>query len=99
MFRPVALHELKTPGTVILLLLLLLHGLFNIICINYYKLQEEQSGFSPEHSSTDNVFILRHHLHNTFKYRVFAPMGRFQLELIYLYFPPSFHLAVVVSVL
>ena len=21
----------------------------------------------------------------------FAPMGRFQLELIYLYFPPSFH--------
>ena len=29
---------------------------------------------------------------NTFKYPVFAPMGRFQLELIYLYFPPSFHL-------
>ena len=28
---------------------------------------------------------------NTFKYNVFAPMGRFQLELIYLYFPPSFH--------
>ena len=28
---------------------------------------------------------------NTFKYHVFAPMGRFQLELIYLYFPPSFH--------
>ena len=26
---------------------------------------------------------------NTFKYHVFAPMGRFQLELIYLYFPPS----------
>jgi len=26
-------------------------------------------------------------------------MGRFQLELIYLYFPPSFHLIVVVSVL
>ena len=24
---------------------------------------------------------------NTFKYHVFAPMGRFQLELIYLYFP------------
>ena len=35
----------------------------------------------------------------TFKYHVFAPMGRFQLELIYLYFPPSFHQAVVVSVL
>ena len=31
----------------------------------------------------------------TFKYHVFAPMGRFQLELIYLYFPPSFHLTVV----
>ena len=26
---------------------------------------------------------------NTFKCHVFAPMGRFQLELIYLYFPPS----------
>ena len=26
-------------------------------------------------------------------------MGRFELELIYLYFPPSFHLTVVVSVL
>ena len=35
----------------------------------------------------------------TFKYHVFAPMGRFQLELIYLYFPPSFHLTLVVSVL
>ena len=34
---------------------------------------------------------------NTFKYHVFAPMGRFQLELIYLYFPPSFHQTVVVS--
>ena len=31
---------------------------------------------------------------NTFKYHVFAPMGGFQLELIYLYFPPSFHLPV-----
>ena len=27
---------------------------------------------------------------NTFKYHVFAPMGRFQLELIYLYFTPLF---------
>jgi len=36
---------------------------------------------------------------NTFKYHVIAPMGRFQLELIYLYFPPFFHLTVVVSVL
>ena len=26
------------------------------------------------------------------KYHVFAPMGRFQLELIYLYFPPSSNL-------
>jgi len=31
---------------------------------------------------------------NTLKYHVFAPMGRFQLELIYLYFPPSFLLTV-----
>jgi hypothetical protein len=29
---------------------------------------------------------------NTKKYHVFAPNGRFQLELIYLYFPPSSHL-------
>ena len=36
---------------------------------------------------------------NTYKYHVFAPMGRFQLELIYLYFSPSFHQKVVVSVL
>ena len=36
---------------------------------------------------------------NTFKYHVLAPMGGFQLELIYLYFLPSFHLTVVVSVL
>ena len=27
-------------------------------------------------------------LTDTFKYHVFAPMGRFQLESIYLYFPP-----------
>ena len=33
---------------------------------------------------------------NIFKYHVFAPMGRFQLELIYLYFPPSFHLTTTV---
>ena len=32
---------------------------------------------------------------NTFKYNVFVSMGRFQLELIYLYFPPSFHQTVV----
>ena len=31
---------------------------------------------------------------NTFKYHVFAPMGRFQLEIIYLYFSPSFHITV-----
>ena len=38
---------------------------------------------------------------NTFKCHVFAEMGRFQLELnlIYLYFSPSFHQIVVVSVL
>ena len=36
---------------------------------------------------------------NNFKYHVFAPMGRFQLELIYLYFPPSSHQIMYVSVL
>ena len=38
--------------------------------------------------------ILREEI-SIFKYHVFALMGRFQLELIYLYFPPSFHLTVV----
>ena len=33
----------------------------------------------------------------TFKYHVFATMGRFQLELIYLYFPPSSHLVYSIS--
>ena len=28
---------------------------------------------------------------NTFKYHVIAPMGRFLLELMYLYFSPFFH--------
>ena len=32
-----------------------------------------------------------YHFINTKKYHVFAPMGRFQLELSYLYFPPSSH--------
>ena len=35
----------------------------------------------------------------TKKYHVFAPMGRFQLELIYLYFPPSSHLVLLVLIL
>ena len=30
--------------------------------------------------------------YNTFKYHVFAPMGRFQLELFTLIIPPSSHL-------
>ena len=42
----------------------------------------------------DNVISKARILINTFKCHVFAPMGRFQLELIYLYFPPSFHLTV-----
>ena len=36
----------------------------------------------------DNKYII---VINTKKYHVFAPMGRFQLESIYLYFPPSSH--------
>ena len=42
--------------------------------------------WSHEIKNQTSLFI------NTFKYHVFAPMGRFQLELIYLYFPPSSHL-------
>ena len=41
-----------------------------------------------------NVIKINELIFGTFKYHVFAPMGRFQLELIYLYFPPSFHLIV-----
>ena len=37
-----------------------------------------------------NILIVNGQLKfDTKKYHVFAPMGRFQLELIYLYFPPS----------
>ena len=37
-----------------------------------------------------DVYYYRYkHFLNTKKYHVFAPMGRFQLESIYLYFPPS----------
>ena len=46
-----------------------------------------------------NIFYNQPQGTNTFKYHVFAPIGRFQLELIYLYFPPSFHLTIVFSVL
>ena len=43
------------------------------------------------HSFSTNV-LSKYYVFNTFKYHVFAAMGRFQLELIYLYFPPSSHL-------
>ena len=36
-------------------------------------------------------------MRDTKKYHVFAPMGRFQLESIYLYFPPSSQLYICVS--
>ena len=44
------------------------------------------------------VFYLNFLFFNTKKYNVFAPMGRFQLESIYLYFPPSSQL-VYISIL
>ena len=44
----------------------------------------------PHGSSQTNNWIKS--VINTKKYHVFAPMGRFQLEVIYLYFPPSSHL-------
>ena len=50
-------------------------------------------------SDKEPRLIYEHALINTYKYHVFAPMVKFQLELIYLYFPPSFHQTVVVSVL
>ena len=36
-----------------------------------------------------NIYIVSYISVNVKKYHVFAPMGRFQLESIYLYFPPS----------
>ena len=56
---------------------------------------EDKSEFRKGKGTSDAVGLIKI---NIFKY-VFAPMGRFQLELIYLYFPPSFHQIVVVSVL
>ena len=48
-------------------------------------------GANCKKTSTDEQ---RNYRINIFKYHVFAPMGRFQLKLIYFYFPPSFHLIV-----
>ena len=52
--------------------------------------------FSSQHLSAHIIITLIFNklAANTFKYHVSAPMGRFQLELIYLYFPTSFHLIV-----
>ena len=47
----------------------------------------QQTYFHPRH-----IVPLIATVHINSKYHVFAPMGRFQLELIYLYFPPSSHL-------
>ena len=53
--------------------------------------------FHKPYSTTENIIVLYILIFkfleriNTFKYHVFAPMGRFQLELIYIYFPPSSH--------
>ena len=41
--------------------------------------------------------VIQKYVINTFKYHVFAPMGRFQLESIYLYFPPSSQLGTTVE--
>ena len=54
-----------------------------VILSNFLKADKVQNNISFV-----NIFV------NTFKYHVFAPMGRFQLELIYLYSPLSFHLRV-----
>ena len=51
-----------------------------------------RKGKIKEHGGFDNKSMV----FNTFKYHVFAPMGRFQLELIYLYFPPPSHLLYVI---
>ena len=54
--------------------------LFNIIFIINTTYYSARSRWTKQHV-------------NTKKYHVFAPMGRFQLESIYLYFPPSSQLA------
>ena len=45
--------------------------------------------FTTTKADKQNLCSIRHEVINTEKYHVFAPMGRFQLESIYLYFPPS----------
>ena len=44
-------------------------------------------------STSMNLIVHTRSDFNTKKYHVFAPMGRFQLESIYLYFPPSSQLS------
>ena len=41
-----------------------------------------------DNSSDQDRTVLSFVINTKKKYHVFAPMGRFQLELIYLYFPP-----------
>ena len=44
---------------------------------------------SRNYKDLNIVTLIMMNILNTKKYHVFAPMGRFQLESIYLYFPPS----------
>ena len=47
--------------------------------------------YSDKHTiSSSQKYTLYTLFRYTFKYHVFAPMGRFQLESIYLYFPPNY---------
>ena len=61
---------------------------FHVPIPQYFNFSMYSFFFSTQSSIPIMLFF------NTKKYHVFAPMGRFQLELIYLYFPPSFHLTV-----
>ena len=58
---------------------------WKVLGLAYIKLGTSGRWVGTRHSSVS--FLGR-----TFKYYVFAPMGKFQLELNYLYFPPSSHL-------
>ena len=56
--------------------------LFNYKCVYHCDLSTPSSEYVQSNIKS----------FNTFKYHVFAPMAKFQLEFFYLYFPPSSHL-------
>ena len=77
-------------------------GVIKNLCIKQLAFYVDDVIVIFDNTNTNEILILKNlnNIHkntvyirtreiNTKKYHVFAPMGRFQLESIYLYFPPS----------